>query len=88
MKDYTYRDLTLEFLNTLHVMVMRGPQCQVEYISFYFQGEFYEFNLSTFNEIFGFPLSLDLSLRHVPCEFNPNVFRGDILQDFRYNSSS
>ena len=33
MKVHTYRDLTLEFLSTLHVEVSRGPQCQVGYIS-------------------------------------------------------
>ena len=27
MKEHTYRDLTLEFLSTLHVEVTRGPQC-------------------------------------------------------------
>ena len=38
IKEHTYRDLTLEFLSTLHVEVMRGPQCQAGYISFYSQG--------------------------------------------------
>jgi len=27
-KDHTYRDLTLEFFNTLHVDVTNGAQCQ------------------------------------------------------------
>jgi len=35
IKDHTYRDLTLEFLSTLHVEVTSTPQCQVEYVSFY-----------------------------------------------------
>ena len=28
IKEHTYRDLTLEFLSTLHVEVIRGPQCR------------------------------------------------------------
>ena len=35
LKEYKYRDLTLEFLSTLHVEVTRGSQCQAGYISFY-----------------------------------------------------
>jgi len=35
IKEYIYRDLTLEFLSTLHVKVNRGPQCQAGYISFF-----------------------------------------------------
>jgi len=35
IKEHTYRDLTLKFLSTLHVEVIRGPQCQAGYISFY-----------------------------------------------------
>ena len=35
LKEHTYRDLTLEFLSTLHVEVTRGPQCRIGYISFY-----------------------------------------------------
>jgi len=31
-KEHTYRDLTVEFLSTLHVDVTRGPQCQAGYI--------------------------------------------------------
>ena len=38
LKEHTYRDLTLEFLSTLYVKVIRGPQCQAGYILFYFQG--------------------------------------------------
>ena len=38
MKDYTYHDLTLKFLTTLHVEVTSGAQCQEGYISFYLQG--------------------------------------------------
>ena len=41
LKEHTYRDLTLEFLSTLHVEVTRGPQCQAGYISFYLQGQLY-----------------------------------------------
>jgi len=37
IKERTYRDLPLEFLSTLHVVVTRGPQCQAGYIFFYFQ---------------------------------------------------
>jgi len=60
LKEHTYRDLTLEFLSTLHVKVTRGPQCQGGYISFYLQGQLYELNLETFNSIFAFPPSMDL----------------------------
>ena len=28
MKDHTYQDLILKFLSTLHVEVVKGPQCQ------------------------------------------------------------
>jgi len=62
MKDHTYYDLTLEFMSTLHVKVTSGAQCQEGYISFYLQGQFYELNLSAFNEIFGFPPSLDVTM--------------------------
>jgi len=34
--EHTHWNLTLEFLSILHVEVTRGPQCQAEYISFYF----------------------------------------------------
>jgi len=60
MKVHIYRDLTLEFLSTLHVEVTRGPQHQAGYIFCYSQGQFYELNLGTFNSIFGFPPSMDL----------------------------
>ena len=48
------------------------------YISFYWQGQFYELNLSRFNEIFGFPPSLHVSIRKVPRQFNPNAFWQEI----------
>jgi len=32
LKERTYRDMTLEFLSTLHVEVSRGPQFQAGYI--------------------------------------------------------
>ena len=35
IKQHTYKDLTIEFLSTLHIEVNRGPQCQAEYILFY-----------------------------------------------------
>ena len=35
LKEHTYRDLTLEFLSTLHVEVTRGPQGQAGYTLFY-----------------------------------------------------
>jgi len=38
MKEHTYRDLTVEFISTLYVGVIRGPQCQAGYISFYLHG--------------------------------------------------
>jgi len=38
IKEHTYRDMTLEFLSTLHIEVTREPQRQAEYISFYLQG--------------------------------------------------
>jgi len=60
MKDHTYRDLTLEFLSTLHVGVTRGPRFQEGYISFYLQGGFHELNLNALNNVFGFLPSLDV----------------------------
>ena len=66
IKEHTYRDLTLEFLNTLHVEVTRGPQCQAGYTLFYLHGQLYELNLGTFNSIFGFPPSMDLPNCQVP----------------------
>jgi hypothetical protein len=87
-KDHTYRDLTLEFLSTLHVEVTSGAQCQAGYISFYLLGQFYEMNLGSFNEIFGFPPSLDVPLRAVPRQFNPNAFWFEITGNYNYNTSS
>jgi len=87
-KDHIYCDLTLKFLSTLHVEVANGAQCPEGYILFYLFGQFYEFNLSAFNEIFGFPPSLDVILRKVPHQFNPNVFWFEIVGSFSYNSSS
>ena len=87
-KDHTYRDLTLEFLSTLHVEVTSGAQCQEGYISFYLLGHFYEFNLSAFNEIFSFPPSLDVTLRAVPRPFNPNAFWLEITGNSNYNKST
>jgi len=88
LKECTYRDLTLEFLSTLHEEATRGPQCQVRYISFYLQGQLYELSLGTFNSIFGFPPSMDLSNRQVPREFNPNAFWGELSGSVRYSTSS
>ena len=79
IEEYTYGDLTLESLSTLHVKVTRGSQCQAGYISFYLQDQLYELNLDTFNSIFGFPPSTDLPNRQVPREFNPNAFWGCLL---------
>ena len=87
-KDHTYRDLTLEFLSTLHVEVTSGAQCQEGYISLYFLGHFYEFNLGAFNEIFGFPPSLDVTLIAVPHPFNPNTFWVEITRNSNYSRSS
>jgi len=61
-----YRNLTLEFLSTLHVEVTSGPRCQEGYISFYLNREFYKLNLSAFNSILGFSPSSDLDHRHGP----------------------
>jgi len=87
-KDHTYRDLTLEFLSTLHVEVTTGAQYQAGYLSFYLLGQFYEMNLSAFNEIFGFPLSLDVTLRKVPCQFNPSAFWFELAGNYNYHTSS
>jgi len=88
IKEHTYQDLTLKFLSTLHVEVIRGSQYQVGYISFYLQGQSYELNLGTFNCIFGFPPSMDLPNRQVPCEFNSNAIYGELLGSVRYNTNS
>ena len=87
-KDHTYRDLTLEFFSTLHVEVTNGAQCHEGYISSYLLGQFYELNLSALNEIFGFSLSLDVTLRKVPRQVNPNAFWFEIARNFNYNTSS
>jgi len=87
INEQTYWDLTLEFLSTLHVEVTRGPQCQAEYVSFYLLGQFYKMNLGTFNSIFGFPPSKDLSSQQVPRKFNPNAFWGEVSGSVRYNTS-
>jgi len=57
-------------------------------ISFYLQWQFYELNLGTFNSIFSFPPSMDLSNRQVPWEFNPNVFWGKLSRGGRYSTRS
>jgi len=75
IKENTYWDLTLEFLSTLYVEVTRGPPCQVRYILFYLQGQFYEMNLGTFNSIFGFPPSMDL-LNHKSSENSTRMHFG------------
>jgi len=36
IKEHTYRDLTLEFLSTLHIEAIKGPQCQAVHIFFLF----------------------------------------------------
>ena len=88
INEHTYRDLTSEFLSTLHVEITCGPQCQAGYIFFYLQGKFYELNLGTFNSIFAFPPSMVLPNRQVPREFNPNAFWGELLLNVRYSTSS
>jgi len=49
---------------------------------------FTRWNLGTFNNIFGFSPSMDLSNRQVPCEFNSNAFWGELLGSVRYSTSS
>jgi len=88
IKEHTYRNLTLEFLGTLHIEVTRGPQCQARYISFYLQGQLYELNLGTFNIIFDFSPCMDLLNWRVPREFIPNPFWGELSGSVRYNTSS
>ena len=88
LKEHTYRDLTLEFLCTLHVEVTRGHQCQAGHILFYLQGQLFELNIGTFNSIFGFPPSMNLSHRQVSREFNPNAFWGELSGSIRCNTSS
>jgi len=86
LKEHAYRDLTMEFLSTLNVKVTRRYQCQAGYISFYLPGQLYELNLGTFNSIFGFPPSIDLS--HRPRQFIPNAFWGELSRSVRYNTHS
>jgi len=69
-------------------VVTRGPPCQAGYISFYLQGQLYELNLGTFNNIFGFSPNKDLPNRRIPREFNPNAFWGELLGSVRYSISS
>ena len=45
-------------------------------------------NLGTFNNIFGFPPSIDLSNRQVSREFNPNAFWGELSGSVTYNTIS
>jgi len=42
--------------------------------------EFYELNLSVFNEIFAFPPSMGLLHHHVPRQFNLNSFWCEIVE--------
>ena len=72
LMGHTYHNLTLEFLSTLHIEVIRGPRCKEGYISFYLQGQFYDLNLAVFNETFGFSPSMDLTEPQVLEMFNPN----------------
>jgi len=88
IKEHRYRDLTLEFLSTLHIEVTRGPQCQAGYISFYLEEQLYEMNLGTFHNIFGFPPSMDLLNCQAPREFNPNAFWGELSGSVRYSTTS
>jgi len=87
-KDHTYRDLTLEFLTTLHVEVMSGPHYQEGYISFYLNREFYELNFSGFNSVFYFSSSMDLPYQHVPKEFNSNAFWHQLSGVHHYDTSN
>jgi len=86
IKEHTYRDLTLEFVSTLHVEVTTGAQCQAGNISFYLQGQLYELNLGTFISIFGFPP--DLPNHQVPRKFNSNAFWGELSGSVRYITTS
>ena len=52
------------------------------------EGQLYALNLGTFNSIFGLPLSMELSHHQVPCEFNTNVFWGELSRSVRYSTSS
>ena len=88
IRDHTYGDLTLEFLNTLYVEVTSGSCCQEGYISFCLNREFYELNLHAFNSIFGFPPSMELPYRHVPKDFNPNAFWNQISGEYQYDTGN
>ena len=68
--------------------VTSGPHCQEGSISLYLDTEFYELNLSIFNGIFGFSLSMNLPYRHVPKEFNLNAFWHEIFWGYRYDTSN
>ena len=50
------------------------------FIIIYLQGQFYELNLSAFNEIFGFPPSLDVTIRKVSRQFDSNASDSGGLQ--------
>ena len=50
--------------------------------------EFYELNLSAFNSIFGFSLSLNLPYCHIPKEFNSNSFWDELSRDYQYDTSN
>ena len=88
IRNHTYRYLTIEFLSALHVQVTSSPCSQEGYISFYLNREFYKFNLSVFNSIFDFSPSMDLPYRHLPKDFNLNVFWNEISRDYRYDMSN
>ena len=62
--------------------------CQAGYMSFYFQGQLYKLNFGSFNSIFDFPPSIDLSHRQVPREFNRNTFWDELSGSVRYSTSS
>ena len=70
-------------LKSLVVQVVKGG-----YISFYLNREFYELNLSSFNNMFGFLLSLNLPYWRVPQEFNANAYSSEILGDYCYNANT
>jgi len=48
----------------------------------------HELNFGTFNSVFGFSPSIDISSRQVPYEFNPNAFWGELSKSVRYCTSS
>jgi len=57
-------------MSILHVGPASDPWHQEGCISLYLNREFYELNLSAFNEVFGFPNSVDLPHCHILQEFN------------------